>query len=54
MPAVIQGRADVDDGMISQADVAKAVDFSYNAVQGNKPEAQKADGFQSVNGSEYD
>ena len=40
--------------MISQADVAKAVDFSYNAVQGNKPEEQKANGFQSVNGSEYD
>ena len=40
--------------MISQADVAKAVDFSYNAVQGQNPEVQKAKNFQSVNGAEYD
>lgn len=53
---VIQGRADVDDGMISHADVAKAVDFSYTAVQGKKPGegGREAKGFQSVNGAEYD
>ena len=53
-PAVIQGRADVDDGMISQADVAKAVDFSYNAVQEKIPRERKVNNFQSVNGVEYD
>ena len=40
--------------MISQAEVAKAVDFSYNAVQGKKPGGQKVKDFQSVNGAEYD
>ena len=40
--------------MISQADVAKAVDFSYHAVQGQNPEVQKVKNFRSVNGAEYD
>ena len=35
---VIQGTADVRDAMIPQADISKAVDFTYNAVQGNTPE----------------
>lgn len=44
----------MDDGMVSQADVAKAVDFSYKAVQGKKPKGQNVTDFQSVNGAEYD
>ena len=42
--------------MTSHADVTKAIDFSYNAVQrGKKPsEGQRVDNFQSVNGAEYD
>ena len=44
MLLVIQGIADVD-GKTSQAEVAKAVDFSYNAVQGSKPEEPKQNGI---------
>ena len=41
--------------MTSHADVSKAIDFSYNAVNQRKtPEGQKVDNFQSVNGAEYD
>ena len=42
--------------MTSHADVTKAIDFSYHAVQQGKkaPEAQKVDKFESVNGAEYD
>ena len=42
--------------MTSHADVSKAIDFSYNAVQQKKeaPKGQKKDNFQSVNGAEYD
>ena len=42
--------------MTSHADVSKAIDFSYNAVQQKKKlaEGQKEDKFQSVNGAEYD
>ena len=56
IPTVIQGRADVEDGMTSHADVTKAIDFSYHAVQQGKeaPEGQRVDKFQSVNGAEYD
>ena len=56
IPTVIQGRADVEDGTTSHADVTKAIDFSYHAVQqGNPPPSgQKVDNFQSVNGAEYD
>lgn len=45
---VIQGRADVDDGKTSQTDVSKAVDFTYNAIQDNKPEKQ--DAVNGING----
>lgn len=44
---VIQGIADVD-GKTSQAEVTKAVDFSYNAVQRSKPEEPKQN---NVNGT---
>ena len=44
--------------MTSHADVTKAIDFSYHAVQQGKqppPEGQRVDKeFQSINGAEYD
>ena len=46
----------MEDGLTSHADVTKAIDFSYNAVQQKKKaqEEQKVDNFQSVNGADYD
>ena len=43
MLLVIQGIADVS-GKTSDDEVAKAVDFTYNAVQGNKAEEHTTDG----------
>lgn len=51
MLVVIQGIADVS-GKTSHDEVAKAVDFTYNAVQGNKPEEPTTNGHTNgVNGT---
>ena len=38
---MIQGTADVRDGKISEGEISKAVDFTYNAVNRNNPEERK-------------
>ena len=58
MPLVIQGIADVS-GRTTQDEVVKAVDFTYNAVQGNKAEEHTTNGHMKganghVNGTSGD